>query len=192
MVDDSEVSVLAARATSGDVLAIGPLLTQLRPGVLRYCLARLNGLPGARDLADDVTQEVCMAINAALTASPPRYRDEGRPFAAFAFGVAAHKLADARRGAARRPELAVAAVPDTVDTADGPEDAALRRDDARRAHDLLSRLPESQRELLLLRVAGGLSAEETGAVLGMSAGAVRVAQHRALARLRLLAVEEAS
>jgi RNA polymerase sigma-70 factor (ECF subfamily) len=33
----------------------------------------------------------------------------------------------------------------------------------------------------------GLSAEETGNVLGMSAGAVRVAQHRALARLRQLA-----
>ena len=36
----------------------------------------------------------------------------------------------------------------------------------------------------------GLSAEETGNVLGMSAGAVRVAQHRALARLRAIAVEE--
>jgi RNA polymerase sigma-70 factor (ECF subfamily) len=34
-----------------------------------------------------------------------------------------------------------------------------------------------------------LSAEETGAVLDMTAGAVRVAQHRALARLRVLAEE---
>ncbi|NEE31628.1 hypothetical protein G3M53_40070, partial [Streptomyces sp. SID7982] len=44
-----------------------------------------------------------------------------------------------------------------------------------------------QRELLVLRVAVGLTAEETGRMLGMSPGAVRVAQHRALSRLRALA-----
>jgi len=38
----------------------------------------------------------------------------------------------------------------------------------------------------------GLSAEETGNVLGMSAGAVRVAQHRALARLRQFALDESA
>ena len=52
------------------------------------------------------------------------------------------------------------------------------------AHSLLERLPETLRELLLLRVAVGLSAEETGRALGMTPGAVRVAQHRALHRLR--------
>jgi RNA polymerase sigma-70 factor (ECF subfamily) len=41
--------------------------------------------------------------------------------------------------------------------------------------------------LLLLRVVAGLSAEDTGYVLDMSPGAVRVAQHRALSRLRALA-----
>jgi RNA polymerase sigma-70 factor (ECF subfamily) len=52
---------------------------------------------------------------------------------------------------------------------------------------LLARLPDSQRRLLLLRVVAGLSAEDTGYVLDMSPGAVRVAQHRALLRLRALA-----
>ena len=42
----------------------------------------------------------------------------------------------------------------------------------------------------LLRVVGGLSAEDTGYVLDMSPGAVRVAQHRALGRLRELAAHE--
>ena len=61
---------------------------------------------------------------------------------------------------------------------------------AQQARALLARLPGHLRELVILRVVTGLSAEETGNVLGMSAGAVRVAQHRALARLRALAVEE--
>jgi RNA polymerase sigma-70 factor, ECF subfamily len=45
--------------------------------------------------------------------------------------------------------------------------------------------------LLVRRVLAGMSAQETGDELGMSAGAVRVAQHRALARLRTIAREEA-
>ena len=56
--------------------------------------------------------------------------------------------------------------------------------DARLARTLLAHLPAAQRRLLLLRVVGGLSAEDTGYVLDMSPGAVRVAQHRALIRLR--------
>ena len=51
---------------------------------------------------------------------------------------------------------------------------------------LLLRLQPAQRELLLLRVAAGMSAEETGRALGMTAGAVRVAQHRAMQKLRAL------
>ena len=54
----------------------------------------------------------------------------------------------------------------------------------------LARLPPPQRRLLLLRVVSGFTAAETGAVLGMSAEAVRVAQHRALTRMRKLLASE--
>jgi RNA polymerase sigma-70 factor (ECF subfamily) len=62
--------------------------------------------------------------------------------------------------------------------------------EAERVRALLRRLPRQQRELLVLRVLAGLSAQEVGNELGMSAGAVRVAQHRALARLRAIVREE--
>jgi RNA polymerase sigma-70 factor (ECF subfamily) len=55
---------------------------------------------------------------------------------------------------------------------------------------LLSMLPEQQAEIVRLRVAAGLSAEETAAVVGMTPGAVRVAQHRAIMKLRGLVAEE--
>ncbi len=48
----------------------------------------------------------------------------------------------------------------------------------------LAILPEKQREILILRVVVGMSAEETAEAVGSTAGAVRVAQHRALARLK--------
>ena len=53
-----------------------------------------------------------------------------------------------------------------------------------RMNKLLSVLPEKQREILILRVVVGMSAEETAEAVGSTAGAVRVAQHRALSRLK--------
>ena len=81
-------------------------------------------------------------------------------------------------------------LPDGPDEQPGPEETVVANLEAQRARALLARLPGHLRELVILRVVTGLSAEETGNVLGMSPGAVRVAQHRALARLRALAVEE--
>ena len=173
---------LLTRAVAGDREAAGELLAQVRPSLVRYCRARLGRAHGSYEAADDVAQEVLLAVLTAL----PRYRDEGRPFAAFVYGVAAHKVADHHRAAVRRP-LPVADLPEAVDGALGPEDLAMRSADADTARALVDQLPEPQRELIMLRVAAGLSAEETGAVLGMTAGAVRVAQHRALTKLRGLA-----
>jgi RNA polymerase sigma-70 factor, ECF subfamily len=150
--------------------------------VRRYCRARLSRFPGAEHSADDVSQEVCVAVLSAL----PRYRDEGRPFEAFVYRIAANKVADAQR-AFYRLAVPVADLPDVTDTSDGPEQFADRFSDVEQVRDLLSGLPELQRELLLLRIAVGMSAEETGRALNMTAGAVRVAQHRAMQRVRAMA-----
>uniref|UniRef100_UPI0039BEDF8B sigma factor-like helix-turn-helix DNA-binding protein n=1 Tax=Lentzea alba TaxID=2714351 RepID=UPI0039BEDF8B len=45
-------------------------------------------------------------------------------------------------------------------------------------------LPERLREILVLRVVVGLSAEQTAEAVGSTPSAVRLAQHRALVRLR--------
>ena len=144
-------------------------------------------MAGGYATADDVAQEVCLALLSAL----PRYRDQGRPFTAFVYGIAAHKVADAQRSAVRDAVVApVENVVEQPDAAPGPEQQAVSTDLARRLSGLLERLTETQREIVLLRVAVGLSAEEVGDVVGLSAAAVRVAQSRALARLRSIAGEE--
>jgi RNA polymerase sigma-70 factor (ECF subfamily) len=176
---------LTAKAARGNQAAAEALLEQIRPMVLRYCRSRLGQISGHYDIADDVAQEVCIAVLTAL----PRYRDIGRPFASFVFGIASHKVADAKRCAARLA-IPTGDLPDSPDSRPGPEETVVADLEAERARALLARLPPQQRELVVLRVLTGLSAEETGSALGMSPGAVRVAQHRALARLRAIAQEE--
>ncbi|SOD61944.1 RNA polymerase sigma-70 factor, ECF subfamily [Streptomyces zhaozhouensis] len=185
--DTSAIAALAHRAATGDAQATHDLLAHVHPLALRYCRVRLSRLPGeARHFVDDLAQEVCLAVLCAL----PRYRDTGRPFDAFVVAIAQHKVADLQRAALRHPgSMAVPSdeMPERPDDSLGPEERALLSSDAEWARKLLANLPAHLRELVLLRVAVGLTAEETGHRLGMSPGAVRVAQHRALTRLRALA-----
>jgi RNA polymerase sigma-70 factor (ECF subfamily) len=185
--ETTAIGVLVHRAAEGDAQATHDLLAHVHPLARRYCRTRLARLPGeARHFVDDLAQEVCLAVLCAL----PRYRDTGRPFDAFVVAIAQHKVADLQRAALRHPgSTAVPSdeMPERPDDSLGPEERALLSSDAERARKLLAKLPEHLRELVLLRVAVGLTAEETGQKLGMSPGAVRVAQHRALTRLRALA-----
>ncbi|WOC11302.1 sigma-70 family RNA polymerase sigma factor [Gordonia sp. MP11Mi] len=167
-------------AADGDREALSSVLESVREPVLRYCRARMGA--GERHLfsADDVAQEVLMAVMTAL----PRYQDQGRPFMAFVYGIASHKVADAMRSASRIKADPVDEIPETVDFANGPEQSALDADAGRQMRQLLEQLPEKQREILVLRLVVGLSAEETADMVDSSPGAVRVAQHRALTKLK--------
>jgi RNA polymerase sigma-70 factor (ECF subfamily) len=182
--DRVELRDLAALAGTGDRTALNDLLTRVRAVAHRYVRSRLWTYPGGADMIDDVTQEVCVAVFGALS----RYRDEGRPFEAFVYGIAARKVADAQRAFAVA-DLSTPDVPDGADESPTPEEHAVRHAEVSHVMGLMDRLPENRlpeklREILRLRVVAGMSAEETGRALGMTPGAVRVAQHRALNTLR--------
>ncbi|NGY57485.1 sigma-70 family RNA polymerase sigma factor [Lentzea sp. NEAU-D13] len=168
---------LVSLAVHGDARATDQVLRYLRPLVVKYCRARVGR---SATTADDVAQDVCLAVLTAL----PNYREQGRPFLAFVYGIAAHKVADAHRALARNRAEPTADVPDQPSRGFGPEDFALQGELNGALGDLLRLLPEKQREILVLRVVVGLSAEETAEAVGSTPGAVRVAQHRALGRLR--------
>lgn len=178
--------VALAAAMAGDRRAVESLLRWLQPQIIKYCRSRIGSRAGPFISADDVAQDVCIAVLTAL----PGYRDQGRPFLAFVYGIAAHKIADAYRAAGRDRAQPVAELPDVVQTGDDPETHVMQDEAARQMGKLLAMLPDKQRELLRLRVVMGLSAEDTAQVIGSTPGAVRVGQHRILARLRsLLAVD---
>lgn len=184
---DDELKRLAFAARDGDQDATEELIGLLRPMILRYCRARLGRIVGGYHTADDVAQEACVGVLKAL----PRYQDMGKPFAAFAIRIAANKVADAQRRAFS-VGIPLDDLTDRPDDQDGPEEQAVRVDEAARAHALLDKLPELHREIVLLRVVVGLSAKETGQIFDLTASAVRLIQHRALIRVRGMAAGRGS
>lgn len=173
------LDAVAAAASAGDTAATDELLSYLRPIMVRFCRTKLGRVRPISS-ADDVAQEVCIAIFRAL----PTYQHLGRPFLSFVFGVAAHKVADVHRAAARDRSLPTAETPDTITLAENPEEIALRRELVEQTSGLLQTLLPRQREIVVMRVVLGMSAQETADAVGTTPDAVRVAQHRALNRLR--------
>ena len=169
-ISGERLDAVVAEAVAGNRDALREVLETIRPIVVRYCRARVGTAERSGLSADDVAQEVCLAAITAL----PRYKDQGRPFLAFVYGIAAHKVADAHRAAARNRSEPTDVVPERFSGEAGPEQMALEGEAAARMNKLLAVLPEVV----------GMSAEETAEAVGSTAGAVRVAQHRALARLK--------
>lgn len=171
---------LAARAAGGDQRAANDLLEVLRPAIVRYCRARIGRSVGTFDAADDVAQEACLGIHVAL----PSYRGKSYPFIALAYRIAANKVADHFRKQRSNRSTLVAEVPESGDQLPTPEQRLLGLELTEHVNRLLSVLADKQREILILRIVVGMSAEETAQTLGSTCGAVRVAQHRALNKLR--------
>lgn len=174
--------MLVPAAQQGDPDAVDQLLRDLRPKVVRYCRARIDQQRSTYASADDVAQEVLLAVFQAL----PSYRPSNCGFEGFVFGIAAHKVADFYRSRYRAPLPAYEDGQDRVDPDPGPDQVALRDEQRRMLDQLLDQLTECQREVVVLRVIVGLSAEETSRALDSTPGAVRVQQHRALTKLRRL------
>lgn len=169
-----ELSEALARARRGDEDGIRVLYRWLNPPLLRY----LRHHAGA--IGEDLASEVWLAVARGLAGV------EGGPveLRAYVFTVARRRVVDHRRRQARRLVTVPIGDFDDPPTPDDTEGLGLERATGQQAVEMLVRdLPPEQREIVLLRVLGGLSVAEVASILGKSAGAVRVAQHRALQRL---------
>jgi RNA polymerase sigma-70 factor (ECF subfamily) len=183
---ETTLNDLVARAVCGDQRATQELLATVRAMVLPYCRARLARQHRVIGSAEDVAQDICLAVLTALA----RYQVRGLSFRAFVYGIAAHKVTDAFRAGVRDRSEPMAEVDDAAADDDGPEQRVLQAEQSERLGRLLAVLSDRQREILVLRVGMGLSAAETAQVVGSTPGAVRVLQHRALTRLRVALTDD--
>ena len=105
----------------------------------------------------------------------------------FIFSVAHARMVDDHRRQSRTP-VKLPFEPELdqrVDTS--AEKEALQRISPQEVLTLLDGLPQDQRDVLSLRLVGGLTVEQTAETMEKSAGSVKQLQRRALLKLRELA-----
>jgi RNA polymerase sigma-70 factor (ECF subfamily) len=167
-----------AAARQREPAAVTRIYTAYAPALFRFFMAAV----GDRHQAEDLTGTAFVSAIEAL----PRFRGPVEALGGWLFQIARHDLYDHRRRQARSrveplddhlPEAAAAA------GAEDPEDLAIDRLETNRVLAGLRALSPDQREVLLLRMAGGLTAPEVAQALGKTTGAVKALQHRGLASL---------
>jgi RNA polymerase sigma-70 factor (ECF subfamily) len=169
--DTSDGALLVERARDGDADAWDELYRATYPRLLAYVRRRL---------ADDVARDIVGETMARAVESIDRYDASRGRFEAWLFGICHMLLLQAARKASRGNRAPL------VDESVGfPGEGIVADEEAKAMRVAYSKLSESERELLDLRVIGALSAEEVGEILGRRPGAIRTAQSRALTRLRI-------
>lgn len=175
--DDAAHRGLVDRAVRGDGDAWEALYRRAYPKLLAFARARLDP-EGAKDAVAETMSRAVDSIHS--------YRWEGRAFDAWLFGILRHVITDAHRRQGRSRH-----VPEDHERAGpGPLDTVVAAEEHRAVRTAFARLSDADRDVLELRVVAGLSAEDVAKVLGRRPGAVRMAQSRALTRLRQLLAED--
>jgi RNA polymerase sigma-70 factor, ECF subfamily len=175
--DKGEGDALLLRAVaatkSGDVSALHFLYVRYADDVRGY----VQSIVRERHDAEDITQNVFAKLPRAIRT----YERREVPFAAWILRVARNAAVDHMRS--RRP------VPcEEVRTSDqGYEQVGFERSQSLR--DALERLPEEQREVLVLRHVAGLSPGEIAQRLHKTEGSIHGLHHRGRRALRAALVE---
>ena len=177
---DADEARLVARLREGDKRAFADVYARYQARIWAFLLR----LSGRRHVAEDLFQETWLAV--ARDASGLR---EDTDLKAWLFTVARNRHRTYRRWAlldfTRLLEFGTAPEPHVLP----PDQEAEARAEAQRAEAAFARLSAAHREVLLLVVGEGLDATRAGAVLGLSAEAVRQRLRRARVELAEIAAK---
>jgi RNA polymerase sigma factor (sigma-70 family) len=172
--NDESFSTLLAAAQANAPWAFDELYRGLAPVVTGYL--RMQGSREPEDLCSEVFLQVFRGIGT--------FEGDEAGFRSWVFTIAHRRLIDERRRLARRP-LTSTLGPELGEPSGGDvEEEALRTIGTDEVRTLLETLSPDQRDVLLLRLLGGMPVDEVAAALGKRPGAVKALQRRGLAALQ--------
>jgi RNA polymerase sigma-70 factor (ECF subfamily) len=158
-------------ALSGSSEAFGALVSRYRPPVVRLAYRFVRDHEEANDIAQSAFLRAYRSLGS--------FRSE-RPFSHWLFTIARNASLDAVR--CRR---AYAEIEPTLSSIEpGPEDLAVRGDEAARIRAAVGALPERYRRVIEMHYLKGFRYREIAAKLGIPLGTVKTAISRAKQRLR--------
>jgi len=145
------------------------LVNLLSPALLRF----FRSEPVSREQAEDLLQETWMRIHRVRHTYRP-----GEPFLPWMYAIARRVRVDGYRRSRRitAHESAASVLPDVV--------TQERESKGPSFEGMLAVLPASQREVIVMLKAGGLSLEEVARATASTVGSVKQKAHRAYTRLR--------
>lgn len=175
--DETSDADLVERGARGDEHALDLLVRRHRAAAYRVAVSILRDGDAAQDVVQDAFIKAFRALGG--------FRGDSS-FGTWLLTITANEARGALRRALRRKETSMEVVAVLASEATAPDQATIVTLEARRARDMLGRLPEKQRLAVTLRIEEGLSFREIGDIIGSSEGAARVNYFHGIRRLREL------
>ncbi|HEV3382195.1 MAG TPA: sigma-70 family RNA polymerase sigma factor [Trebonia sp.] len=177
LVVGKEFEAVLAAAQEGSEDAFAVLWRDVNPALLRYLRVV------AQEHAEDIAAEAWVQVVRGL----PRFSGDEAAWRAWLFTNARRRLFDQARSRRRHPAQPLDDIRgDEVPRSPDAEQIAMENLATESAIATLSRLPEQQAEVILLRVVAGLDTDVVADMTGKTPGAVRVLAHRGLKKLQAL------
>lgn len=173
---DGEIRTIES-AIRGESEAFGLLYDKYQPQIYRFIYLKV----GHREEAEDLTHQVF--VNAWQNIH--KYQIRSFPFTSWLYRIARNQVIDYYRAykGNREQNLESVAELKTETTLELTLDTSLTFQKVKAA---MAKLHPDYQDILIMRYTEDLSLRETAAALEKSIGAVKVAQHRAIANLKKL------
>jgi RNA polymerase sigma-70 factor, ECF subfamily len=165
---DALVYEAVAQAKEGDMSALHFLYVRFADDVCAYVRSIVRDQHAAEDVTQNVFAKLIKAIH--------KYERRDVPFAAWIIRVARNMALDHMRASRQIP------VEEVRTSDEGGEQVGFER--AQSLRDALQRLPQDQREVLVLRHVAGLSPGEIADRLGKTEASIHGLHHRGRGALR--------
>lgn len=166
---------IAARAKNYEPEALSCLFDLYFERLRRYMYYKTGNLEKAEDLACETLTEAIEKIGS--------FKDRGGSIGAWLFGIARNMLARERE-MERKTQTVQLDERLLASEGEQPERIVLERLSHEELYEALSRLPDDQGEVILLRFIEGFDAKTAGRLMGKRAGAIRALQFRAIQSLK--------
>ena len=170
--DQSRIIRLVERASSGDIEAFGNLYTIYVEQIYRYVFYQVKDKMTAEDITEEVFIKAWRAIDSC--------KGRGETFSSWLYRIAHNYTIDVLRSRQKRLARETEVTAD-VSYSKQEAEVRLKRQELLEA---VARLPQNQKQVIILKFIEGLDNQEIGQVMNKNQGAIRVLQMRALATLR--------
>jgi len=173
--DEAELSKLMVQAQGGDSASYQKLLLRLSELLLKYLRHSLQRFRVSEDSAEDILQEVLLAIHQKRgTYDPQQF------FLPWMYAIARYKVIDhLRRSKMARSMVMLNDELENIETL-----MSLESESTLDVDRLINQLSDKQKEVLQLVKLEGLSVAETSQKTGYSVSDVKVTVHRAIKNLQ--------
>lgn len=170
---------LIRRAQEGEPSVVGEIYERYQRGIYRYLYYRIGDL----HTAEDLTSEVFLRMIEKL----PNYSGHSLAFRAWLFQIARNLSIDHYRRMSVRKNVQL--VEEHPEGKDGPLEMITKELTSQKLYHALVKLPENQRDVIVMRFVVGMPVREVAETLHKSENSVKGLQRRALKSLRETLVE---